>query len=200
MRLGMLILIYPVAELVTLILAGSLAGFWPVVIWLLAAGLAGGWLVKSGGRQAAAGLQSALRGDPGPAQAAAGGAITVLAGVLLLLPGLLGDLAAVALLLPPVHRMVARRLGLRAGSTEFVGMVWQSGPAGHGSGPRRARNDESTIDGQYEVIAEAGASGPGAPNDGATSPPALAGHTKDPGDAGENGDAPNHSPPDRHRH
>jgi UPF0716 protein FxsA len=152
MPLAALLLAWPVAEVAVLILAGSWFGFWPVVAWLIATGLAGAWLVRAGGRQAALGLQDAFRGGPVPPRWAAGGAITVVAGVLLILPGLIGDTVGLMILLPPVQRMLTRRVTGTGFGVGNWGMAWRGGGAGRG--------DDGAIDGQYEVIAEKAVPGP----------------------------------------
>jgi UPF0716 protein FxsA len=75
------------------------------------------WLIRNGGRQTleVVARTMAARGDPSPVLA--DGALVVLAGWLLLLPGFLTGLAGLVLLLPPVRaalrRAVARRTGGR---------------------------------------------------------------------------------------
>ncbi|MEV7615885.1 FxsA family membrane protein [Streptomyces sp. NPDC089799] len=89
------------------------------VLALLAAGLVLGVVViKRAGRRAFRNLQSAFRQDrPGgpPGEAAnppgkgSGNGLTMLAGLLLIMPGLLSDAAGLLLLLPPVRSAVGRR-------------------------------------------------------------------------------------------
>ena len=155
MRIAAFFLAWPLAELIALILAGSRFGFWPVVFWLAGAALAGAWLIRFGGRKAVLALQGAVRGGAMPAEVA-GSAMTVAAGVLLIVPGLIGDAVALALLMPPVRRLLARRFA-PAGVARW-GVVWRSGAA---RDPHHARDrDTGVIDGQYEVIADGTADKP----------------------------------------
>ncbi|MFG2297937.1 FxsA family membrane protein [Streptomyces sp. NPDC048603] len=91
----------------------------PAVVALLAAGLVLGVVViKRAGRRAFKNLQSTFQqaqaGQPPAAPAAgsgkgSGNGMTMLAGLLLILPGLLSDVAGLLLLLPPVRAVVGRR-------------------------------------------------------------------------------------------
>jgi UPF0716 protein FxsA len=154
MPFAALVLLLPLAEVAVLVLVGSRVGVWPVLGWLVGAALAGGWLVRTGGRQTASGMQAALRGAADPAVIAAGGAMTILAGILLIVPGLLSDAAALALLLPPVRRFVAARLSAQGTNVGGWGVVWRGGPIGGGPDWARGGNADAAtvIDGQYEVI------------------------------------------------
>ena len=85
---------------------------------LLAAGLVlGAVVIKRAGRRAfrnlGATFQQAQEGGPAtpppPAGKGSGNGLTMLAGLLLILPGLLSDVAGLLLLLPPVRAMVGRR-------------------------------------------------------------------------------------------
>ena len=84
-----------------------------------------------------------------PAEAeVAGGMYVALAGVLLVVPGMLSTLAALVLLVPPVRRALAQRAAaraVRAGSARMgptITVVGAGAPAGRGPwgpGPQRRR-------------------------------------------------------------
>ncbi|MEV6679979.1 FxsA family membrane protein [Streptomyces erythrochromogenes] len=90
--------------------AGGLA-----VAALIAGGLVlGAVVIKRAGRRAFKNLtdtfQQAQQGQqPAPQQPGQGNGLTMLAGLLLMLPGLLSDVAGLLLLLPPVRAWVGRR-------------------------------------------------------------------------------------------
>nr|WP_254552197.1 FxsA family membrane protein [Kitasatospora sp. MMS16-BH015] len=96
------------------VVAGYLGGF--AVLMLLIAGVVlGGSLIKRAGRRAFAAAMEQTRA-PQPQQPQTGTSLTVLAGVLLILPGFLSDLVALTLLLPPT-RALWRALGRRLTAT-----------------------------------------------------------------------------------
>lgn len=71
----------------------------PVLVWLLAAMVIGGWLIAHGGATAIARVRSAAARGELPAADIFQGLITAFAGVLLILPGFITDLLAVSLLI-----------------------------------------------------------------------------------------------------
>ncbi|MFG2715163.1 FxsA family membrane protein [Streptomyces goshikiensis] len=95
------------------LVAGQAGGL--AVAALLAGGMVLGVVViKRAGRRAFKNLtetfQQAQQGvPPTPQQPGAGNGLTMLAGLLLIMPGLLSDVAGLLLLLPPVRALVSRR-------------------------------------------------------------------------------------------
>jgi UPF0716 protein FxsA len=101
-------------ELVLLVVLGARLGAAVPAIWTLAAGAMGALLVRRCGGRALAALQ------PGaPAGASFGAAVAVVAGILLVVPGILTDLAALLLLVPPLRAAMGRALAARA--ARFLG-------------------------------------------------------------------------------
>lgn len=97
LRWRLLVFGYPLAEILAFWGVASLIG-WGWALLALVLGVPVGWaLVRNAGAEAARG-----RGD----RALALG----VSGVLFIIPGFLTDLAALALLLPPVHRPLGTRL------------------------------------------------------------------------------------------
>lgn len=151
------------------LVAGAAGGF--TVAALLAGGLVLGVVViKRAGRRAFRNLtrtfqqaqeQAMAGGTPAAPQSAkgSGNALTMLAGLLLILPGLLSDVAGLLLLLPPVRAFVSRRAGRMLERRMASGA-----PGGLGDAYTQARihfPDGKVVQG--EVIREDGspAGGPG---------------------------------------
>ncbi|MFC6594433.1 FxsA family membrane protein [Kitasatospora paranensis] len=112
----LLIAAWLVLEIWLLTVVASQLGWFTVLVLLLAGVFLGGWVIKRAGRRAFAALVEQSR-DPKPQQAQTSTSLTVLAGVLLILPGLLSDVLALTLLFPPTRalwRMAARRLAAGA--------------------------------------------------------------------------------------
>ena len=99
------ILLLPLAEIAVFVLVAVLAGFaWAVILTLLTT-LAGFLILRHAGRGNIARFRVAVADtDVAGIQANTSGFLTVLAGLLLFLPGFLTDLIGAALLIGPVRR------------------------------------------------------------------------------------------------
>jgi len=116
--LGAAVLLLPVLELATLIAVGTWLGFWPTLALLLVGAAAGVLVLRHVGttaiRRLRAGAPGGVPGVPAAAgvpRPAADPALVVVAGALLIVPGFLSDAAGLALLVPPVRRLLVRRAG-----------------------------------------------------------------------------------------
>jgi UPF0716 protein FxsA len=122
--LPLLITAWLVLEIWLLVLVGSWLGGFAVLLLLIAGGVIGGSLIKRAGLKA---LSAAIEQSKNPQsqQAQTGTSMTVLAGLLLIIPGFLSDLIALTLLLPPTRalwRAAGRRIADKAlRSTSTVG-------------------------------------------------------------------------------
>ena len=97
-------------EIAGFVILGQRIGVWGVLgLVLLGAGM-GILLLRAGGGAALIEVRRAMAQGRDPGPAIARGGFRMLAGLLLLLPGFFSDLAAIALLLPPVQRGVLRAL------------------------------------------------------------------------------------------
>ncbi|MGW7103563.1 FxsA family membrane protein, partial [Streptomyces sp. NPDC054883] len=152
-----------ILEIWLLSLVAGAAGGLTVALLVLGGMLLGGVVIKRAGRRAfrnlTAGFQQAQQGRaPAPQQPGRGNALIMLAGLLLILPGLLSDAAGLLLLLPPVRALVGRRF---ARSLERT--MTSASPGGFGAAFQQARIHQP--DGkivQGEVIRPEGpGSGPG---------------------------------------
>jgi UPF0716 protein FxsA len=103
------ILLLPLAEILAFILVAALAGFLPALLLMLATTLAGFVVLRRAGRGRIARFRVAVADtDVAGIQANTSGFLTVLAGLLLFLPGFLTDLIGAALLIGPVRRWCGR--------------------------------------------------------------------------------------------
>jgi UPF0716 protein FxsA len=113
-----LVLLYPLLELWLLVQVGSLIGATAVLALVLGSGLLGVTILRRAGWLA---LLRARSGNA-PAMVLTDGVLLAAAGLLLFLPGLLGDLLGVLLLLPITRNRLGRRFfaafnRVRPGST-----------------------------------------------------------------------------------
>ncbi|MER6396000.1 FxsA family protein [Kitasatospora sp. NBC_01246] len=105
-----------VLEIWLLVQVGSWLGGLTVVLLLIAGALIGGSLIKRAGLKALSAAIDQSR-DPKSQQPQTGTSLTVLAGLLLMLPGFLSDALALTLLLPPTRalwRAAGRRFADKA--------------------------------------------------------------------------------------
>lgn len=107
--LFLLFTLVPLLELWLLFRLSGVFGFWTTIAVVLLTGMAGAALAKWQGWQTMSRIQSDLQAGKMPAQALGDGVLILVAGVLLITPGVLTDAVGLSLLLPPV------RLGVRRG-------------------------------------------------------------------------------------
>lgn len=101
-------LAFPLLELAILIKVGQTIGLWWTILLLIGTGIAGGLIVQAQGLSAARrAAQSMSEGRP-PIEPVVDSFMLMAAGTLLLIPGLLTDVMALALLVPPLRRWIAR--------------------------------------------------------------------------------------------
>jgi UPF0716 protein FxsA len=89
------------------VVAGAASGF-TVFLLLLAAFVLGAAVIKRAGRRAFRNLNEALQRGGAPSSRRGGNGLMMLGGLLLMIPGLLSDVAGLLLLIPPVQRVVGR--------------------------------------------------------------------------------------------
>ncbi len=107
-KLVLLFTLIPIAELFLLLRIGGYAGFWPTLAMVIATGFVGAWLARSEGRRVLRGWGDALANGQVPEQGLLDGLLVLVAGVLLVTPGVLTDVVAI-LLLVPFTRAIARK-------------------------------------------------------------------------------------------
>lgn len=145
MRFFPLILIGGIAaEIWVFIKAGEALGALTVVLAVIAAMFAGAAIIRRQGIRTLNGLRGALNGGSLREVNAAEGALVYVAGLLLILPGFLSDIAAIALLLPPVRHLIVNRLRSHVVVSETH--VWTDG---------RRRSPTPVIEGEaIDITAE----------------------------------------------
>jgi len=120
-----------VAEIWVFIEAGEVFGAFPVILAVIAAMFVGAAVIRRQGIRTLNSLRGALNEGSPQEINAVDGALVYLAGILLILPGFLSDLAAIALLVKPLRRLIIKRLRKRVTVREAY--VWSDGRA-----PRQA--------------------------------------------------------------
>jgi UPF0716 protein FxsA len=112
-----------IAEIWVFIKAGQAFGALPVLLAVVAAMLIGVAVIRRQGAKTLSSLRAALAGAALPPGGPGEGALVYLAGILLILPGFLTDIAGVALLIPAIRRLLLARLS-RHYSVQELHMAW----------------------------------------------------------------------------
>jgi UPF0716 protein FxsA len=145
MRLAVLfaILAFPILEIALLIKAGQRIGALGVFGLIIVTGVLGVWAIRRHGLVAARRMAEAAERGEAPAPNLLDGALVVLAGMLLVAPGLITDTLGLTLLFPAVRRAIA---------------AWSSRALfphpPHEPETRRHPGGGSVIDGEFERLDE----------------------------------------------
>lgn len=96
-------LLLPLAEIAGFILVGQKIGLWPTLLLILATTVLGGVLLRAQGFSMLARLNRATTQGQAPGKELVHGAMIVLAGILLLLPGFITDTIGILMFIPAVR-------------------------------------------------------------------------------------------------
>lgn len=145
LRLFLLFTLVPIAELALLIRIGGVIGVPYTLALVIATGAAGAWLARREGLRSWLAVQNELATGRVPGEELGHGVLILIAGIVLLTPGVITDVMGIALLMRPVRRAIIRRVRasferqLAEGTAGFVrgpgvGVFW-SGTAGRPGSP-----------------------------------------------------------------
>jgi UPF0716 protein FxsA len=108
LAIGLALIVVPMLELMLLIRIGQTIGVWPTLALVVGTGVVGALIIS---RQSVGvlirTLEALSEGRP-PVEPVLDGLFLMLAGGLLLMPGLATDVVALLLLVPPLRRLIAR--------------------------------------------------------------------------------------------
>ncbi len=108
MLIILLLLVVPVAEIAVFVEVGSRIGVGMTLLLVVASAVVGIWLVRAQGFATATRVQAMIARGESPAMGMLEGLALLAAGVMLVLPGFLTDIAAFVLLIPPLRRRIIR--------------------------------------------------------------------------------------------
>lgn len=141
--LFLLFTLVPLAELAILIWIGGQTEWWVPIVTVIATGVAGAALARWQGWQVVSRIQKELNAGRMPADAIIDGVLILIAGLLLVTPGVLTDFVGIALLIPPWRSVVKRAAAAwikRNFEVRVVGTDAEYGPAGNSG--KRTRCDQ----------------------------------------------------------
>lgn len=148
-----LFIFLPIAELYVLIEVGQAIGAGTTILLILLTAIIGSMVMRRQGMAALADLHDSIDQLRDPARPIAHGAMILLAGALLVVPGFLTDAIGALLLVPPFRGWLIRRFARRVTVDQGFDRA------------RPSRNQSSwphgrVIDAEFEVVTEASADQP----------------------------------------
>lgn len=147
LRLLLLFTTVPLVELALLLWIGARIGVLPTVALILVTGVVGASLARLQGLATWRRFQAALAAGRLPGSELLEGLLILVAGALLLTPGILTDAAGFLLLVPPARRWIVGRAEVRLRARVVVG----GRPPGAGVAPRGPAEPEA-IDAEFDVL------------------------------------------------
>jgi UPF0716 protein FxsA len=142
-QLLLFVVLFPLADLVLLLVLARFIGPWVALGLAACSALAGVWLARRQWRQLGAQAQQRLAKNEIPSDLASEAMLVVLTAGLLITPGLLTDLVGLSLLLPRCRRWYQKRI-LNWLRTQFRISVFRPG-----SGPRRGPVGDDVFEGEF---------------------------------------------------
>lgn len=122
----------PVIEIYLLVEVGSVIGAWNTVALVIVTGAAGAWLARTQGLATLTRIQEKTRSGGLPGDELVEGFLILVAGVVLLTPGLATDAAGLLLLVPPVRARLRALLmeKFKEWSAKGAAHIYTAGPHG----------------------------------------------------------------------
>jgi UPF0716 protein FxsA len=112
-KLALLFTALPLAELFVLFKLGDLIGGWRTVLIVLASAIVGAFIARAEGLRVLAHWREALGTGVMPSEGVLRGMLILFACALLITPGVLTDVLAIALLIPWSRQLIAKRVTAR---------------------------------------------------------------------------------------
>jgi UPF0716 protein FxsA len=138
MRVFALLLLWPLLEIGLFVVVGGAIGLWPTLAVVLGTGILGVALIRWQGMGVLRDLQQ--NGAVDPISPIAHGALILLGGFLLILPGFFTDVLGLMLMIPLVRRGLIAALGPRIQVQGFAASRFRRDPA------------EDWVDAEYEEV------------------------------------------------
>lgn len=147
-RLLLLFIIVPAVELILLIQMGQWIGTLPTVGLIVLTGIIGAYLTRQQGMQVWRRMQQELQGGQMPGEAILEGAMILVAGAVLMTPGVLTDALGFLLLIPPSRKLISRFVSAQIQRRIANGQIRVAGFGPMGPmGPMGNMRDMGTVEG-----------------------------------------------------
>ncbi|MDE1160198.1 MAG: FxsA family protein [Neorhizobium sp.] len=109
----LMLLGWPLAEIAGFVIVGKAVGLWITLALVIGTAVFGLSLIRGQGMQILRQMSAEGRQGRMPASSLVDRAMIVVAGILLMLPGFLSDIVGIALIIPPVRKMIWALIGRR---------------------------------------------------------------------------------------
>lgn len=109
LRLFLLFTLVPLADLLMLMMISKMIPLWASVLLIIGSGILGAWLAKRQWANVRSRIQSRLQRNEMPGELISDGMLVLLAGGLLIAPGLITDAFGMSLLIPVCRRWYKRK-------------------------------------------------------------------------------------------
>ena len=106
----LLFVAFPLIEIAVLIKVGEAIGFWPTMLVLVAAAFLGAFVIREQGLSVVGRAFDAMREGRVPLVPMLDSYVVIMAGLLLIIPGLISDVLGLLLLIPPLRRWCIRQV------------------------------------------------------------------------------------------
>lgn len=136
-------IILPAVEIAVFVQVGGVVGVGPTLLAVFLSALAGIALVRSQGLAALARVRESLERHEPPVEGVLDGALVLVGGLLLIVPGFVTDVAGLLLLVPPL-RALMRRAAMRA--------AMRSGRVTVAAGQASYMSTGQVIDAEWHVV------------------------------------------------
>lgn len=128
-RLALLFILWPIVELWLLIQIGRATSFWTTLAIVILTGVVGAALARREGLKVYRQIRNDLAAGRLPADPLIDALVILVAGALLITPGLISDVVGIVLLVPPARRFVRTQLRQRFRSRFKIMAFGPGGPA-----------------------------------------------------------------------
>ncbi len=150
----LILLGWPLAEIAGFVIVGKAVGLWITLALVVGTAVLGLSLIRSQGMQMLRQMSAEGRQGRMPASSMVDGAMIVIAGILLMLPGFLSDIVGIALIIPPVRKLLWTLIGRRVvvvQSGRGASYTYRSGEQGPNQGSNQ-RPGQSGPSGSPSVV------------------------------------------------
>lgn len=142
--IGLILLAFPIAEIFLLVELGQRYGWW-LLLYLVVIGYLGLQLIRGEKSLISAKMMQSISTGGNPIKTMLGSARNMVAGVLLLIPGVITDMIAVILLLIPIQQPKVNVSGQASNQANYE--------TSYNNSNKQAANDD-VIEGEYVEIKE----------------------------------------------